>query len=45
MKIRHPEGRERTIDRDRFEMYRSQGWVEVKSPPAKKAAPKPAEDK
>lgn len=40
MKIRHPsDDRTRTIDADRFEMYESQGWVEVQSaPPAKKAA-------
>lgn len=46
MKVRHPSnGRTRTIEPDRREIYESQGWVEVEQAKPAKKAEKPADDK
>ena len=43
VKMKHPAGKGTAeVRKDQVEMYREQGWVEVKSPP-KPAAEKPAD--
>lgn len=44
MKLKHPNG-PTVVETDNPEPYLSQGWVEVKSAPAKKAAKKDAPPK
>jgi len=44
-KLKHPSNPKHVVETDDPEAYTAQGWVEVKAPATKKAAPKPESEK